>query len=81
MLNKEPGIYFPKERSLRGVSPRLAEMLREWTNEKQSSAFSRIWGIFVLIKSCDSAFIMALLGAGFNLVVPWLVKVPLMMLY
>ena len=56
------------------VSPRLAEMLREWTNEKQSSAFSRIWGIFVLKVYVIGAFIMALLGAGFNLVVPWLVK-------
>ncbi len=43
--------------------------------KKQSSAFSRIWGYLRPYKVyVIGAFIMALLGAGFNLVVPWLVK-------
>ena len=43
--------------------------------EKQSSTFSRIWDYLRPYKAyVIGAFIMALLGAGFNLVIPWLVK-------
>jgi len=43
--------------------------------EKQSSTFSRIWDYLRPYKAyVIGAFIMALLGAGFNLVIPWMVK-------